>query len=86
MTWFATVHGRLSVDTQQGRHRSALEPVRGRLVRGREGRSQTGASAARSGERRDLARRLEAIAGIKMLLGTDPKTDYKDKVARVEFR
>ena len=26
------------------------------------------------------------IAGIKMLLGTDPKTDYKDKVARVEFR
>ena len=26
------------------------------------------------------------IAGIKMLLGADPKTDYKDKVAKVSLR
>ncbi len=26
------------------------------------------------------------VAGIKMLLGSDPKQDYKDNVARVDFR
>jgi hypothetical protein len=26
------------------------------------------------------------VAGIKMLLGVDPKQDYKDKVAKVDLR
>ena len=35
----------------------------------------------------DLAGRLEPpLAGIKLLLGADPKEDYKDNVAEVDLR
>ena len=60
--------------------------VRRRLVRRRQGRSQARAAAPGCRTRRDLAQRIEPVAGVKMLLGVDPKKDYKDKVANVDLR
>ena len=83
---FATVHGRLSVDTQQGRHRSALERYAAAWYEG--GKDDPKLALLRLDPRapRFGSTPRSRIAGIKMLLGTDPKTDYKDKVARVELR
>ncbi len=37
-------------------------------------------------ERAEIWMDASSMAGIKMLLGVDPKSDYKDKVAQVNLR
>ena len=83
---FATVHGTLSVD----RNRATIDKLWNRFV-----------AAWFEGGKDDpklVLLRLDAekaeiwvdasslVAGIKMLLGSDPKNDYRDKVAEVSLR
>ena len=83
---FATVHGRLSVDT----NRAVIDRLWNRYVAAwYEGGKDDPKLALLRLDPESAEIWLDAssfIAGIKMLLGTDPKTDYKDKVARVELR
>ena len=83
--WFATVHGRLSVDT----NRAVIDRLWNRYAAAwYEGGKDDPKLALLRLDPESAEIWLDAsspIAGIKMLLGTDPKTDYKDKVARVEF-
>jgi general stress protein 26 len=82
---FATVHGRLSVDT----NRAVIDRLWNRYVAAwyEGGKDDPKLVLLRlDAERAEIW--LDAsslIAGIKMLLGTDPKADYKDKVAQVEL-
>ena len=72
--------------TTSRRDRQAMEPLRRRLVRRRQRRPKL-ALLRFDAERAEIW--LDAsslVAGIKMLLGADPKEDYKDKVAEVNLR
>jgi general stress protein 26 len=83
---FATVHGRLSVDT----NRAVIDRLWNRYVAVwyEGGKDDPKLTLLRlDAERAEIW--LDAsslVAGIKMLLGSDPKADYRDKVARVELR
>jgi len=83
---FATVHGRLSVDT----NRAVIDRLWNRHVAAwYDGGKDDPKLALVRLDPESAEIWLDAssfVAGIKMLLGTDPKTDYKDKVARVELR
>lgn len=83
---FATVHGRLSVDND----RAVVDRLWNRFVAAwyEGGKTDPKLALLRlDPEKAEIW--LDAssiIAGIKMLLGADPKQDYKDKVATVSLR
>jgi general stress protein 26 len=82
---FATVHGGLSVDT----NRAVIDRLWNRYVAAwyEGGKDDPKLALLRlDAERAEIW--LDAsglIAGFKMLLGADPKSDYMDKVARVQL-
>jgi general stress protein 26 len=83
---FATVHGRLSLDT----NRAVVDRLWNRYVAAwyPGGKDDPNLALLRldpdSAEIWSDASSL--VAGIKMLLGADPKADYRDKLARVDLR
>ena len=82
---FATVHGRLSVDT----NRSTLDRLWNRYVAAwyEGGKDDPKLALLRlDPEKAEIWQDASSlIAGIKMLFGADPKQDYKDKVAKVSL-
>lgn len=82
---FATVHGKLSLDND----RAAIDRLWNRFVAAwfEEGKDDPKLALLRF----DAARAeiwldgSSLVAGIKMLLGFDPKQDYKDNVAEVKL-
>ena len=82
---FATVHGRLSVDN----NRSTLDRLWNRYVAAwyEGGKDDSKLALLRlDPEKAEIWQDASSlIAGIKMLLGADPKQDYKDKVAKVSL-
>ena len=85
-TLFATVHGRLSLDRDRAVIDRAVEPLCRGLVRG--GKDDPKLALLRlDPERAEIWGDASSfVAGIKMLIGIDPKQDYKDKVAEVSLR
>lgn len=83
---FATVHGKLSLDND----RAVIDRLWNRFVAAwyERGKDDPKLALVRfDAERAEIW--LDAsslVAGIKMLFGTDPKQDYKDKVAEVRLR
>jgi general stress protein 26 len=83
---FATIHGRLSVDT----NRSTVDRLWNRFIAAwfKGGKDDPQLCLLRlDAERAEIW--LDAssvVAGVKMLLGMDPKKQYKDKVAEVTLR
>jgi general stress protein 26 len=83
---FATIHGRLSVDT----NRATIDRLWNRFVAAwfEGGKDDTKLCLLRlDAERAEIW--LDAssvVAGVKLLLGMDPKKRYKDKVAEVSLR
>jgi len=83
---FATVHGRLSVDTNRAVVDRLWNPY---VAAWYEGGKQDPKLALLRLDPETAEIWLDAsslLAGIKMLFGADPKAEYKDKVARVAFR
>lgn len=83
---FATVHGTVSLDNDRAtidrlwnRHVAAWYPG---------GKDDPNLALLRlDGEKAEIwVDASSLVAGIKMLLGADPKKDYKDKVAQVSLR
>lgn len=82
---FATIHGRLRVDTD----RAVVDRLWNRYVAAwYEGKDDPKLALLRlDPESAEIWLDASSIvAGIKMLLGSDPKEDYKDKVAKVDLR
>ena len=83
---FATVHGSLSVDND----RATIDRLWNRYVaawfeRGKEDPKL--ALLKLDAERAEIWLDASSLfAGIRLLLGADPKEEYKDKVAKVELR
>ena len=83
---FATIHGRVSIDQD----RATIDKLWNRYVAAwyEGGKEDPKLRLLRlDAERAEIW--LDAsslIAGIKMLLGSDPKKDYKDNVAKVALR
>jgi general stress protein 26 len=80
---FATLHGRLSVDND----RAMIDKLWNRFVAAwfEQGKSDPKLVLLRfDAEHAEIwSDASSLVAGIKMLLGVDPKKDYKDKVADV---
>jgi general stress protein 26 len=83
---FATIHGRLSVDND----RAVIDRLWNRYVAAwfEGGKEDPKLVLLRlDPERAEIWGDASSfIAGVKLLLGIDPKKDYKDKVARVDLR
>jgi general stress protein 26 len=83
---FATIHGRLSIDTS----RATVDRLWNRFIAAwfEGGKDDPKLCLLRlDAERAEIW--LDAssvVAGVKMLLGMDPKKQYKDKVAEVSLR
>lgn len=83
---FATLHGAVSLDND----RAVIDRLWNRFVAAwyERGKDDPNLAVLRfDAERAEIW--LDAsslVAGIKMLLGADPKEDYKDKVAEVNLR
>jgi general stress protein 26 len=82
---FATLHGRLSVDTD----RANVDRLWNRFVAAwyEGGKDDPKLALLRlDAERAEIwLDEHNLVAGVKMLLGIDPKKDYKDKVAEVRL-
>ena len=82
---FATVHGRLSLDND----RATIDRLWNRFVAAwyEEGKDDPKLALLRlDPERAEIWENGSSLAaGVKLLLGIDPKEDYKDKVAEVEL-
>ena len=82
---FATVHGRLSLDTD----RAVIDRLWNRFVAAwfEEGKDDPKLALLRfDAERAEIWEDASSlVAGIKMLLGFDPKKEYRDKVAEVRL-
>ena len=82
---FATVHGRLSLD----RDRTTIDELWNRFVAAwfPGGKDDPKLALLRfDAERAEIWLNENSLfAGVKMLLGVDPKQDYKDKVAEVSL-
>jgi general stress protein 26 len=80
---FATVHGRLSVDTD----RAVIDRLWNRFVAAwfQGGKDDPKLALLRlDAERAEIWEDASSVvAGIKLLFGADPKQEYKDKVAKV---
>jgi general stress protein 26 len=83
---FATVHGRLSLDND----RAVIDRLWNRFVAAwyEGGKDDPKLALLRlDAERAEIwADASSFIAGIKLLLGVDPKEDYKKKVAEVSLK
>ena len=83
---FATFHGRLSVDTD----RAVVDRLWNRFVAAwyPKGKDDPSLALLRlDAERAEIwLDGSSLVAGAKLLLGIDPKKDYKDKVAEVSLR
>jgi general stress protein 26 len=83
---FATIHGRLSVDTD----RAMVDRLWNRFVAAwyEGGKEDPKLTLLRlDPETAEIWLDASSVfAGIKMLLGADPKAEYKDNVARVDLR
>jgi general stress protein 26 len=83
---FATIHGRLSVDN----NRATLDRLWNRFVAAwfEGGKDDPKLTLLRlDPERAEIwADASSVVAGVKLLLGMDPKKDYKGKVADVSLR
>lgn len=83
---FATVHGGLSLDTD----RANIERLWNRYVDAwfEGGKDDPKVALLRfDAEHAEIWEDASSIiAGIKLMLGADPKEDYRDKVAKVAFR
>ena len=83
---FATLHGRLSLDND----RATIDRLWNRFVAAwfEGGKDDPKLALLRlDAEHAEIwLDESSFLAGIKMLLGADPKEDYKDKVAEVELR
>jgi len=83
---FATVHGRLSVDND----RVVIDRLWNRFAAAwyEGGKDDPRLTLLRlDAERAEIwADASSLVAGVKVLLGIDPKKDYKDKVAEVSLR
>ncbi len=83
---FATLHGRLSLDTERAAIDRLWNPFVAAWYEG--GKDDPKLALMRfDPERAEIwLDDSSFFAGIKMLLGADPKEDYKDNVAEVKFR
>jgi len=83
---FATMHGRLSLDND----RAVIDRLWNRYVAAwyEGGKDDPKLALLRlDPERAEIWGDASSfVAGIKMLIGIDPKQDYKDKVAEVSLR
>lgn len=83
---FATIHGRLSEDT----NRATIDRLWNRFVAAwfEGGKDDPKIALLRlDPERAEIwADASSVVAGVKMLLGVDPKKSYKDKVAKVPLQ
>jgi general stress protein 26 len=83
---FATVHGRLTVDND----RATIERLWNPFVAAwfEQGKDDPKLTLLRlDAERAEIwENAYSVIAGIKLMLGVDPKKDYRDKVAEVSLR
>ena len=84
--FFATIHGRLVVDND----RTVIDRLWNRFVAAwfEGGKNDPKLALLRfdAVHAESWLSELEHLAGIKLLLGADPKEEYKDKVAEVDFR
>jgi general stress protein 26 len=82
---FATIHGRLSLDTD----RAVIDRLWNRFVAAwfEGGKDDPKLALLRlDAERAEIwADASSLVAGVKLLLGVDPKQSYKDKVAEVRL-
>lgn len=83
---FATVHGQLSTDTDPEMVERLWNPFIAAWYEG--GKDDPNLVLLRfDAEKAEIwLNENNFLAGIKMLFGSDPKKDYKDKVAEVKFR
>jgi general stress protein 26 len=83
---FATVHGNLSVDNNRATIERLWNPFIAAWFKG--GKDDPKLALLRlDAERAEIwLDEPSVVAGFKMLLGVDPKQDYKDKVAEVALR
>jgi general stress protein 26 len=83
---FATIHGTVSVDND----RAVIDRLWNRYVAAwyEQGKDDPKLALLRlDPERAEIWEDASSlVAGIKLLLGADPKQDYKDKVAKVALR
>lgn len=83
---FATVHGTLTMDN----NRATIDKLWNRFIAAWFEGGKDGPKLALprlDAERAEIwVDASSLVAGIKLLLGADPKQDYKDKVAEVELR
>ena len=83
---FATVHGTLAIDN----NRATIDKLWNRFIAAwfEGGKDDPKLALLRlDAERAEIwADASSLVAGIKLLLGVDPKNDYKDNVAEVELR
>jgi general stress protein 26 len=83
---FATVHGTLTLDN----NRATIDKLWNRFIAAwfEGGKDDPKLALLRlDAERAEIwVDASSLVAGIKLLLGADPKQDYKDKVAEVELR
>ena len=83
---FATLHGRLSIDTD----RATIDRLWNRYVEAwfEGGKNDPKLRLLRlDAEKAEIWENASSfIAGIKLLFGMDPKEEYKDKVAKVSLR
>ena len=83
---FATLHGRLSIDTD----RTVIDRLWNKYVEAwfEGGKNDPKLRLLRlDAEQAEIWENASSVmAGIKLLFGMDPKEDYKDKVAKVSLR
>jgi general stress protein 26 len=82
---FASVHGRLSIDNDRGVIERLWNPFVAAWFPG--GKSDPKLTLLRlDAERAEIWENASSlVAGVKLLFGSDPKKDYKDKVAEVSL-
>jgi general stress protein 26 len=82
---FASVHGRLSIDNDRGVIDRLWNPFVAARFKG--GKSDTKLTLLRlDAERAEIWENASSlVAGVKLLFGSDPKKDYRDKVAEVSL-
>lgn len=82
---FATVHGALSVSHDRAVIEQFWSPFIAAWYRGGKDDPKLVLLRLDAGEGEIWLNERSVFAGVKLLLGIDPKTDYKDKVARVNL-
>lgn len=82
---FATVHGTLSLDTDRSTIERLWNPFVAAWYEGGKDDPNLALLRLDAEEAEIWENGSSLVAGLKMLLGRDPKKDYKDKVATVQL-